>query len=299
MADKILALCINLRDVASDFRNKALCEKYPGSGFVPHLVKLAEDSGWVVKSGKDALADVVHGPRQAKDTWVLQEEYNPDGLKLIELGATPGAVFCMESKMYAPRFYDAIPHFKHLFPRQILFEQGTDDLHFPSYDHDQIVSMPLLTNNPHWGDRQWACMISSNKQWWSMPNHPWDSPSYCEAIRNELHTERLRFIARNPSVDLYGFGWHNLDNLPPQWRYLEPQIRKQWKGVCENKYDVLRNYKFAACLENVNLPGYVTEKTIHARLAGCEILGIKHYPKDLELYSYQAFAKTVFNLMHG
>jgi hypothetical protein len=297
VAVKTLALCINLQDVAADPRNKALCEKYPGSGFVPHLVKAAEDAGWVVKSGKDALADVVHGSRNEKDTWVLQEECNPEGLKLLELGATPGAVFCMESKMYAPRFYDAIPHFKKLFPRQILFEQGTDYLYFPSYDHNLIGTMPILSSFSPWHNRKPLCMISSNKQWWSSPHHPWDSPSYCQAIRNELHTARLQAIANNPDMDLYGFGWDNLGNIPPQWDYLKPQIQKQWRGVVDNKLETLSKYKFTICLENVNLPGYVTEKTIHARLASCQYPGCLD-GEDIELYSYQAFAKTVFNLMH-
>ncbi len=184
---KVLALCVNLPEVQRNPRDKRLGKRYPGTGYTPHLVALAEQAGYVVKGGDDALADVLHGDRKASDVVILQEEFNPAGLKLLELGARGQVVVCMESKMYAPHFYDAIPEFKRAFKYQILFEGGTHALYFPSYDEgDELI--PALP----WEERKRICMINSNKQWWAMPNKPWNSPAFCSAIRNELHAVSIR-----------------------------------------------------------------------------------------------------------
>ncbi len=293
-----LALCINIPELQANFRDRTLCKRFPGSGYMPHLAKLAEAAGWMIKGGKEALADVVHGGRDARDIFVLQEEFNADGLQLLRLGAKPQVLVCMESKMYAPRFYDAVPEFKKAFKYQILFEGGTHPLYFPSYDPEDV------TEGQPWESRKRICMISSNKQWWAMAHKPWGSPSFCSAIRNELHSARLKAIADNPDMDLYGYGWDNLDNIPPHWAFLKDQIRRQWKGVCQDKLEVLSQYQYAVCIENTCEPGYTTEKFQHAVLAGCrpvwehESYDTINWPASYP-QSNNAFAAQVWELMNA
>lgn len=79
----------------------------------------------------------------------------------------------------------------------------------------------------------------------------------------ELYTERLNsiiFFDKNYSndFDLYGYGWNNDNNLKGVKKKL---FFKTYQGVTKNKWDVLPNYKFAICYENIkDTPGWLTEK---------------------------------------
>jgi len=70
---------------------------------------------------------------------------------------------------------------------------------------------------------------------------------------HELYSERLKTIKyfennHLEEFDLYGFGWDKITN-------------PSYKGVVVNKSEVLKNYKFALCYENMkNINGYITEK---------------------------------------
>jgi hypothetical protein len=70
---------------------------------------------------------------------------------------------------------------------------------------------------------------------------------------NELYSERIktiRYFENNylEELDLYGMGWDKI-TFP------------SYKGVVENKSEVLKKYKFTLCYENMeNIDGYITEK---------------------------------------
>lgn len=148
-------------------------------------------------------------------------------------------------------------------------------------------------------------MIASNKQWWTQPQR-YDSPSWCESIAYELHTARLQAIADH-DLDLYGYGWDNLDNLPPWWNWLKKKIRGCYRGMIpsgtQGKLDVLRQYKSAICYENTSQPGYVTEKVVDCFVAGTTpiYLGPRGTTtlghQELKLHSFEAFAETVMECL--
>lgn len=288
---KTLALCLNLPELQAHFDDPVVCKKYPGAGFLPHLAKLAREKGWDVRS---PIRDKVP---LGENTYVLQEELYDSGMTLIEYGAKAQVLFCMESKMYAPDFYDR-PELKKKFKHQILFHGGTRKLRFPNYDLDDLKRPPTAPVA-----RKPLCMIASNKQWWSQGTR-FDSPSWCEAISYELHTARLQAIA-DFDLDLYGYGWDNLDNLPPWWNWLKPKIKRCYKGTIppHGKLEVLRQYRQAICYENTSLPGYVTEKIVDCLVAGTEpiYLGPKGMTtmghQELKLHSFQAFAQTVMECL--
>lgn len=99
----------------------------------------------------------------------------------------------------------------------------------------------------------------------------------------ELYTERIKairwFEKNHPQdFDLYGRGWdryyfsgifsklNRFDSLRRFFRLKYPSYR----GKIESKREVLQNYKFAICYENVkDTPGYATEKIFDCFFAGC------------------------------
>lgn len=75
----------------------------------------------------------------------------------------------------------------------------------------------------------------------------------------ELYSLRKEFNFKMPQLipnqfDFYGKGWSNSSS---------------YKGVCENKFDTLSEYKFSLCFENMkNGQGYITEKIFDCFRAG-------------------------------
>jgi len=85
---------------------------------------------------------------------------------------------------------------------------------------------------------------------------------YSENRRLNLLPERIRFVqAMGKDIDVYGRnswngenGWYNYPN---------------YRGAAHNKIRTLRHYNFNLCFENCDEDGYITEKIIHALIAGC------------------------------
>lgn len=81
---------------------------------------------------------------------------------------------------------------------------------------------------------------------------------------NGLYEERLQafdfFSAKPEGLDLYGIGWE---------KSTRPSVAASYRGKCEAKKDVLKNYKFSICFENAKgYPGLITEKIFDCFAAG-------------------------------
>ena len=84
---------------------------------------------------------------------------------------------------------------------------------------------------------------------------------------NEIYKERFKFIdyfSNQIGFDLYGIGWGDSGKDLKE----RESIKKVYKGVVEDKIDILRKYKFAFCFENCIFKGYITEKIFDAMFAG-------------------------------
>ena len=99
--------------------------------------------------------------------------------------------------------------------------------------HQIKISLDEVKNK-----RKLICNISGNKK---------------SNFINELYSERrkaIKFFEEKINLEfgLYGRGWNKVE-FP------------SYKGEIDNKYEVLKKYKFSLCFENTkNLEGYITEK---------------------------------------
>lgn len=87
----------------------------------------------------------------------------------------------------------------------------------------------------------------------------WNKVSF---IKNELYSEREKAIRyfenNNIEFDLYGTNW-NRKNLKQKIFWFTPYKSYKWK--VDNKIEILSNYKYNICFENMkNTPWYITEK---------------------------------------
>ena len=255
---KAIAVCTNLDDLdIGGLDQPETCKKYPGSGWLPQLARQGADRGYHVFSGSQALLLAEKEIIQYANIQVIQEEQNRHAGTLISRGADASVVFCQESPIYTPHFYDALPALKRQFKAQVLFDGGTHHLHFPSFDAEE----PLLELVP-WDDRRPMVMVMSAKHY-SLLGDLWkDSPSWQTAMKTQLHDARFQALEKY-KPDLYGKGF--------------PQSIPDGK-----KIDVIRNYRYAVCYENGAYPGYITEKIIDCFVAG--VIPIYQGAPDLERY---------------
>ena len=152
-------------------------------------------------------------------------------------------------------------------------------LYFPSYSLDEF------SEGIEWGSRHFVVMVAGNKYW----NHNRSFIRYFVAkLRNiimrrksyitneikqwQLHDKRLELIeyfGKKQGFNLFGGNWNDISNLPKVWRRrLGKIIDNLNPTTCDDKHEILLNYKFAICLENIAYPGYVTEKIIDCFKAG-------------------------------
>lgn len=100
---------------------------------------------------------------------------------------------------------------------------------------------------------------------------------------NELYSERIkgiRWFEKNApkDFDLYGINWDRpahlglmklFKKLPILERMLPFEPFPSYKGRVVSKNEVLKNYTFAICYENIaDVPGYITEKIFDCFFAG-------------------------------
>lgn len=193
--------------------------------------------------------------------------------------------FAMECPIVDPRQYgrmkDAQHYFKHVFSwsdsksleRFIGEKIQIETFHWPQA-YDQV-------HDEHWSkqDRKFLVMINSNK----LPALYWQ----------ELYTERMRaveYFSRTNDIDLYGREWDFPSiqlgrahipytfrkwqrNFQQFWQSLFPNpllvaARKVYKGAADSKSEIMSEYNFALCFENMIIKGWVTEKIFDCFFCG-------------------------------
>ena len=257
----VIALCLNLPIEDGSWRDKSFGKRYPGAGYLKHMI----DGPHRIMAGKQVLEHIQAIALPPSEVIVIQEENNPIGQELIELGADARVNYCMESPIYASAYYDNPPKgFKHY----LRFNGGTDHLFFPSFDDEDI------TDPVPWSDRKFLCMVMANKHYTMLPDkiRCFKSDSFEMAMKTQLHDyryEAINHFVNCNDFDLYGKGWNQFKN-------------HKIKGECSDKLSTIRNYKFALCFENGSYPGYITEKIIDCLVAG--VIPLYRGAPDIDKY---------------
>jgi hypothetical protein len=173
-----------------------------------------------------------------------------------------------EPPLVAPDMYRALPdltrHFDRVFVHNVVGDgyssAGVDTarlrkLHWPQ-PYDDVVAV-------HWQQRERQNRIAVV----AGPHNP-------GRRKPELYSERIEAVAALEPfgcVDLYGRGWDRWwsrsSMWPAYWRHRRALMRA-YRGPCESKLATLAAYRFALCLENMPMQGYVTEKIFDCFYAG-------------------------------
>jgi hypothetical protein len=263
-------------------------EKYPGALWIPELADMLNRWGISTVTGDVALSQLRSGELSPTEVSLIQEDRSNDGDELLRHGAKGKVLLCCESPLFAADFYKNLPTISAKFDHSLIFRGAIKDasplvgshvLYFPSFDSTNLFS------SKSWGNKKHLVMVAGNK-YWKIRRSP--IRNLAAKIRNlvirsperfsgaygslQLHDQRLEAIfqfGRKGGLDLYGSGWSNLTNLPSNWQKKLSSIVSNLNPVpCSDKLATIASYKFALCFENIEFPGYITEKMIDCLVAG-------------------------------
>jgi hypothetical protein len=174
----------------------------------------------------------------------------------------------MEPPVVAPKLYRALPELTRHFEQVYLHNTVGEGYSLKNVDRSKLRRFywpqPLKDAiQPYWSklDRLNRIVVING-------NH------IPRSLRNELYSKRIEAmatLAKSGVVDLYGRGWdkwwsrHSM--WPPYWLNYRT-LMSIYRGACESKYEVLSQYRFSLCFENMAMEGYVTEKIFDCLYAG-------------------------------
>lgn len=242
MTKKTIVLATNLEGAPGfSLSDPNLKHKYPGGGWIHHLNRIAHDHGHDFVTMKEAIEKDL----DPANLLIIAEEHQPMANALIEKGAKGKVLFCMESPLYAPLFYDQINEYRTIYENRLLFSmQGKHQLYFPSFDDEDLK--PFCAKDPS----KRLVMVASNKHYSTLLGQ--NSKTFWQTLPDQLQDFRYQCISYFSRFDwfkLYGRGWPNAQE-------------------CENKIDTIKDYSHSLVIENIQQNDYITEKFFDALVAG-------------------------------
>lgn len=281
----VIALCPQNSIFWSDkLLDREFVAQYPGGGWIQHFEALARTAGHRVHTGDQVELMIKRREVSPRDVVVYQEEDSTLAVNLTALGAARAVIVSFESPLFAGRFYRDLPSLSSGFDHAVLFEGAHHHVapgvvphtaYFPSFtpgelwqmDREPTSRIALIAGNKYWRPTGWSPRSLARRLRASLRG-----PIYTkDAARMQLHDFRLDFIEYfgDRGLDLFGPGWSSLSRLPKDRRPGLKTAASRAKPVpYRKKVESLACYRFAACIENVMFPGYVTEKIIDALVAG-------------------------------
>jgi hypothetical protein len=175
----------------------------------------------------------------------------------------------MEPPVVAPRLYRALPDLTRHFERVYVHNIEGDGYSLKGVDRTRLRTFKWPQPNSSVLEPYWSAVERKNRVVVINGNH------IPRSLNGELYSKRISamaHLARLVNVDLYGHGWDkwwsHRSMWPPYW-FNYRTLMSIYRGACASKYEVLSQYRFSLCFENMTMTGYVTEKIFDCLYAGC------------------------------
>ena len=174
----------------------------------------------------------------------------------------------MEPPVVANYLYKKLPEITKLFKNIYLHNIDGDGYSLQNVDKNKIKKFYWPIPYKNIIDKIWSNdSRSSNYVMINGNNKP-------TAFINELYSKRIEVLislSKLSKVDLFGHGWKNWWSKRSWWYpYIKNYSRliHLYRGYCNNKFEVLKNYNFCLCFENMEMKGYISEKIFDCFYAG-------------------------------
>ena len=186
----------------------------------------------------------------------------------LEGRARLSAFVFMEPPVVLPSLYEALPKISKAFDRVYLPNTSGDGYSLKDVDTSKLNLMywPIPYNHvlePYWGNTQRMKRI--------VVINGSHNPLSKNREQYSVRIKAMAELSKIDIVDLYGQGWDKWWSRRTMWMpyWLNRRaIMAIYHGSCKSKFDVLQNYDFCLCFENMTMDGYITEKLFDCLYAG-------------------------------
>ncbi len=178
------------------------------------------------------------------------------------------AFVILEPPIVAPKLYEALPELTRRFERVYIHNTIGDGYSLIGVDQSKLQK--LFWPQPYFGvvEPYWSNSDRLNRVVVINGNH---KPKIRQGELYGMRITATVALADLGVVDLYGRGWDRWWSRNSQWMPYWLNCRKLlsvYRGECASKYEVLSQYRFCLCLENMEMTGYVTEKIFDCFYSG-------------------------------
>lgn len=178
------------------------------------------------------------------------------------------AFVVFEPPVVDPRLYRHLPELTAAFERVYVHNTVGDGYSLDGVDRSRLHQLYWPQPRQDIIDEFWHCQDRQRRIVMINGNHKpvsFDGELYSRRI------EALAELSKFNAVDLFGRGWERWWSRNsmwlPYWRNYRT-LMSIYKGSCSSKYEVMSQYTFALCFENMAMQGYVTEKIFDCFYAG-------------------------------
>lgn len=178
------------------------------------------------------------------------------------------AFVIFEPPVVDPKLYAALPELTESFEKVYIHNTDGDGYSLKDVDTSKLVKLYWPQPRPTVIEPYWRKLDRMKKIVVINGNHiPKES-------FNELYSKRIEAMAElapTGKIDLYGRGWDKWWSRTSMWMPYWANRRTLmsiYRGPCESKYEILSQYSFSLCFENMKMQGYVTEKIFDCFYAG-------------------------------
>ena len=187
---------------------------------------------------------------------------------LRERSARLAAFVIMEPPVVAPSLYEALPRLTEVFDKVYVHNTSGDGYLIEGVNTSRLQRLywPIPHNDvleQYWGN--------SNRLKRVVVINGSHNPPSRDREQYSLRINAMAELSKNGVVDLYGMGWDKWWSREawwlPYWQNRRALMRI-YRGQCESKFEVLQNYEFCLCFENMRMDGYITEKLFDCLYAG-------------------------------
>lgn len=174
----------------------------------------------------------------------------------------------MEPPIVAPELYAALPELTRRFENVYVHNTVGDGYSLIGVDQSKLKKLYWPQPNVGVIEPYWSNLDRLNRVAVINGNH---KPKMRSAELYSKRIEAMVALADLGVVDLYGRGWERWWSRNSLWMPYWLNRRKLlsiYRGECASKYEVLSQYRFCLCFENMEMTGYVTEKIFDCFYAG-------------------------------
>ena len=216
-------------------------------------------------------------PRPKNGIFINNAAHHKNVKELIRAGLRPAALFAFEHPLYSCDFYYHLKKYTRIFDH-IFMPSGAETIVSSKTKFHTWVSPQAYGRNikvvANFTKKKFLTSISSNARlnpkkrfYVHVMNFLKPLPSL---IDRELYLDRLEAIehfSKRNDFDMYGHGWDK-PVARTKGKYSNA-IKRSYRGTVPDKFETLKDYKFAIVFENAIYNGWITEKIIDALYAGC------------------------------